>query len=320
MAHCAAKVREETPTTVYVNEQSSRIKLQQLSLPIYSRDPKGWMEFWERSSSAVDAVNIPATQKFTCLLSCLQGSTYAAIAGMRITSANYDNAIQTLKRRYGDKKLIKTALYQQLSGIRCAGPQLKDLRAIVDMIDKICNQLTAYGEDVNHASIVAQIEKKLPPGTFIKLEEAKLVSLEWNVNIMREKLHESIRLRERAYTVMEYRSGKRDWNILELIQKPIVQSVNSSFNQSTKKNNKNIKFPCAFCRGDHYHDECFKYKTTLSRKRRINEVNLCSRCLRSKHFASICKYTRPCFYCSEDHHRALCEKKDKGLRKEVEKI
>ena len=251
MAPCVAKVREETPTTVCVNEQPFRMKLPQLSLPTYSGDPKGWMEFWKRFSSAVDAVNIPATQKFTYLLSCLQESAYAAIAGMAITSVNYDSAIQMLKRRFGDKKLIKTALNQQLSDIRCAGPQLKDLRASVNMIDKTCNQLTTYGEDVNHPSIVAQIERKLPPGIPIKLEEAKLVSLGWNVNIMREKLHELIRLRERAYTATEYRSGKKDWNILEPRQRPIIQPVKSSFNQSTKENNKNLKFSYAFFRGDY---------------------------------------------------------------------
>ena len=98
-------------------------------------------------------MNIPAVQKFTYLLSCLQGSAQAAITGMAITSANYEGAIEVLKRRFGDKKLIKTALYQQLNDIRCAGPKLSDLRTTVEMIDKVCDQLSAHGEDVKHPGI-----------------------------------------------------------------------------------------------------------------------------------------------------------------------
>lgn len=76
---------------------------------------------------------------------------------------------------------------------------------------------------------------------------------------MREKFHELIRLRERAYTVAEYKSSKRDWNILQPRQKPIIQSVKSSSSQSTEISDRKLKFPCASCRGDHYHDECSKY-------------------------------------------------------------
>ena len=265
----------------------------------------------------MDTVNIPAVQKFTYSLSCLQGSAQAAIAGMAITSANYEGAIEILKRRSGDKKLIKSALYQRLNDIRCAGPKLSDLRTTVEMIDKVCNQLSAYGEDVNHPGIVVQLEKKLPPGIRLKLEEAKLVFPDWNVNIMREKLHELIKLRERVYEDNEYKSSKGNGFVRETRQRPTIQSIKSSFNKSTELKNEKRKFPCAFCRRDHYHDECTKYKTIGNRKERISELKLCPRCLRSKHFVAPCNYNRPCFYCNENHHRALCESKFNTTRREV---
>lgn len=93
------------------------------------------MEFGKLFFSAIVAVNIPTVQKSTYLLSCLQESAYAAVAGMAITSANYENAIGILKKRFNDKKLIKSALCQQLNDIRCAGSHLSDLRTTVDRND-----------------------------------------------------------------------------------------------------------------------------------------------------------------------------------------
>ena len=69
------------------------------------------------------------------------------------------------------------------------------------------------------------IQKIFPPKILIKLAEAKLVALDWNVSIMVNKLHESIRLRERAYTVTEHKLSKRDRTPTEIRQKPITQVI-----------------------------------------------------------------------------------------------
>lgn len=89
MEYCEARVKEETLKTVSVNNQRFRIKVSQLSFPSYDEDLKGCMKSWGRFVSAIDAVNIPSVQQFTYLLGFLQGSVYAAIARITITSVKY---------------------------------------------------------------------------------------------------------------------------------------------------------------------------------------------------------------------------------------
>lgn len=97
---------------------------------------------------------------------------------------NYEHSIQILKRRFGDQNLIKTALYQQFSDTRSAGPQLNGIRTAVKMINKICKRLNAYKKEINYPRRVALIEKWLPPEIPIELEETKLVCPDWNIRIL----------------------------------------------------------------------------------------------------------------------------------------
>ena len=92
-----------------------------------------------------------------------------------------------------------------------------------------------------------QLEEKLPPGIRLKLEEAKLVFQDWNVNIMREEFHELIKLRERAYEDNEYKPSEENWFVRETRQRPTIQSTKSLFNRTTEVENKKLISLCAFC-------------------------------------------------------------------------
>lgn len=133
---------------------------------------------------------------------------------------------------------------------------------------------------------------------------------------MRDKLHELIRLRERVYTITEYKPSKRDWTPTKIRRKLINQFTKPVVTNFSGTRERKLKYSCAFCNGNHYHDESVEYKTVVSRRRRIGEINLCARCLRPKHFTPDCTYDRPCSYCKGSHHRALCGRRDSTLQQE----
>ena len=63
-----------------------------------------WTTFWDTFESAVhkcpDLTNI---EKFSYLISLLESTAAEAIAGLKLTSANNDEAVATLKQRFGKK-------------------------------------------------------------------------------------------------------------------------------------------------------------------------------------------------------------------------
>ena len=91
-----------------------------------------------------------------------------------------------------------------------------------------------------------QLEEKLLPGIRLKLEEAKVVFQDWNVNIMKEEFHELIKSRERAYEDNEYKPSEENWFVRETRQ-ITIQSNKSLFNRTTEVENKKLIFLCAFC-------------------------------------------------------------------------
>ena len=69
--------------------------------------------------------------------------------------------------------------------------------------------------------------------------------------------------------------------------------------------------PCVFCTGDHWNDQCEKYRTAEERKQRSKWR--CYICLLSGHRAFECvsniQGKQKCYYCKRrnHHHRSLCQ-------------
>ena len=137
-----------------------------------------------------------------------------------------------------------------------------------------------------------------------------MATQDWNINVISEKIHELINIREVAYNESGCKRAKEKWQPHSIKQKSTNIHNNDPFIVSSSYIiDKKRRFPCAFCNRDHFQDECTQYRAILTRKKRIRELNLCSRCLRKKHSGSHCSYMKPCLNCNEDHHRALCERK-----------
>ena len=80
--------------------------------------------------------------------------------------------------------------------------------------------------------------------------------------------------------------------------------------------------PCWFCNGEHWNDNCEKYKTAEERKQIFNRR--CYICLMRGHIAFEClsKKSQSCFCCKRKghHHRSLCPLKFAACQDENEQI
>ena len=96
-------------------QKTVRAKLPKLEVKKFNGKLCEWQEFWDSFESAIHMNDgLSNVDKFSYLRSLLLGSAKSAIGGFALTSANYESAIELLKKRCGKKVAIQRALISEL--------------------------------------------------------------------------------------------------------------------------------------------------------------------------------------------------------------
>ena len=111
-------------------------------------------------------------RKMSYLLTFLQGPAKELIAGFVLSNENYARALDLLKSRYGDDRVITEALEAELMNLHSATESSHSLRSLVDSIERICRQLEAYGHVDSFPFVSTAIKSKLPQQIVVKLIES----------------------------------------------------------------------------------------------------------------------------------------------------
>ena len=83
------------------------MKLPKLVPRKFSGEVTKWESFWSSFESSIHLnTTLMAVEKFNYLNSLLEGPALAAVAGLKLTTTNYSEAIDTLKKRFGNKQQI----------------------------------------------------------------------------------------------------------------------------------------------------------------------------------------------------------------------
>ena len=83
------------------------VKLPKISLPRFNGNPVKWTPFWDSFQSAIHLnTEISDVDKFSYLRSLLDSTAYDAIAGLTLSTANYQQAVEFLCKRFGNKQVI----------------------------------------------------------------------------------------------------------------------------------------------------------------------------------------------------------------------
>ena len=104
--------------------------------------------FWEQFKTSINEnSNLTVSDKFHYLRSLLTGSAAAAIAGLQTTEAFYDDAIATLKRRFGNTGLIVQDHICKLLALQPvkASTDVQGLRALCDTFSSYMHGLKGLG-------------------------------------------------------------------------------------------------------------------------------------------------------------------------------
>jgi hypothetical protein len=144
-----------------------RAKLPKLEVKKFGGKLQEWQEFWDSFDSAVNQnEGLADVDKFAYLRSLLIEPARSAISGFALTSANYNEAIDLLKRRYGKKNAIQKAHIQELMNMKpvCNDRDTEKLRKLYDTCETNYRGLKALGVDETAYStiVVPEILEKLP--------------------------------------------------------------------------------------------------------------------------------------------------------------
>ena len=125
-----------------------QVKLPKLSIKKFGGDLTKWVTFWDTFNSSIHSnPTLSSVDKFNYLMSLVESSAAEAIAGLTITSANYDEAIATLKKRFGNPQLIVNRHMEALLGVKTVPSHLdiKGLRKLHDTVEAHVRGLHALG-------------------------------------------------------------------------------------------------------------------------------------------------------------------------------
>ena len=115
---------------------SSKVKLPKISLPRFDGDPVMWTTFWDSYQSTIHSnTGISDIDKFNYLRSLLDHAALDAIAGLTVSTTNYQQAVEILTKRFGNKQVIISKHMDALMTLEAvtSDRNLKDLRQIYDL-------------------------------------------------------------------------------------------------------------------------------------------------------------------------------------------
>ena len=274
------------------NSKTARVKLPKLEVRNFVGKLEEWQEFWDSFESAIHLNDsLSKVDKFSYLRGLLVGPARSAIVGFKLTSANYESAVELLKNRYGKKTAIQRAHVNELLNVQPVYNErdAQRLRSLYDFLETKHRALQALEVD---ESVVPSVLEKLPHALRLTITRGKEHQL-WNLSDLLKALGGEIELRE------EYNDNTRHRDFRKRSDVPLSTTM---YVEAGKETN------CAFCLESHLHEDCHRIKDVEERKKLLSKFGRCFNCLRKGHLAKNCSDRKKviCKYCKGKNHSALC--------------
>ncbi|KHJ80573.1 Tas retrotransposon peptidase A16, partial [Oesophagostomum dentatum] len=276
--------------------RSQNLELPTLPIPTFSGNVWEWDNFWELFENNIHSQDIPELSKFNYLLRALKGEAREAVKKFQITSNNYINVIQFLKKKYDNSEIIINHLIDRLDECRLQSASAKDQRTLLEQTQTIMNQLLRKGEQVDSSWLIKKVLSKFPDSTKRKV-------------ITRKQSLSS----EHTFTMNSL------FNILDEIIAAEEMFVFFTDRTTDGKSSSSRKSPtkimktlfCMYCKENHSSFSCTKYRTAEERSLYLRKNHLCLICASANHRTTECK-KKQCFNCQGAHHTSCCFKNKRG--------
>ena len=284
----------DSPSTLAI-EHAARVKLPKLALKRFNGDLTKWATFWDSFDSSIhNNPGLSGIDKFNYLNTLLEGPAAEAISGLKLTAANYNEAVAILKRRFGNKQLIITKHMDVLLNIDAVTSphNLKGLRHLYDVVESQVRGLRSLGVPAeSYGSLLSSVLlNKLPQD--LRLVVSRQVSEEeWTLDGLMGVIEREIMARERA-------AGSSCQVPRRVPREPNAATALFTGNLMTPK--------CSYCRQSHSSNSCRTIVDVAERKQILRRAGRCFICLKKNHMSRDCRSTMKCTKCNGRHHVSIC--------------
>ena len=290
-------------------EKRVNVRLPKLELKKFSGKINEFQEFWDSFESAIhDNESLSKVDKFKYLRSFLEEPAKSVIAGMSVTDAHYETAINLLKKRFGKTEVIQRAHINHLMNLAPVYNERNTsrLRTLHDQIEAHFRGLEAQGVDMStYSSIVVPIlMEKIPEVVrFNMIRATGKNHLKWALDDLLSALEKELEVRESHVPLLKY--AGHGSAVAEKATKPKREYFQGGTATSLFLG-KDGKRKCVFCTEDHPPETCENVKDVDQRKCILRKFARCFAFLNSGHRAFECKSRISCRDCKGKHHVAVC--------------
>ncbi len=286
-----------------------RDPLPEWKLDKFDGDPMQWHEWYGQFRSAIDSGSMSNDVKLTYLKTLVTGKAKCAIAEFAYCGEMYEDALATLKRKFGQPQTVVCAYLEKLG--KYPPVKMHNSESLIKYSEVISSivgvfRSLGYDHDLKSASLVNQAISKLPPN----LKES------WHFHTVKSKLEKptfvnfSSWLQDRAEAHDRMQHGILNFKTSETSSsKPKTANAKNFVVSSSKEKPDPAPTACPMCKQKHHLYQCsaFKAKTATDRAKFAASIKYCFSCLNGEHSFRDCSRGFKCAQkdCKSSHHTLL---------------
>lgn len=280
---------------------ATKVRLPKITLKRFNGDLTRWTTFWDSFESSIhENPDLSDVDKFNYLYSLLEGPASGAISGLKLTSANYAEAVEILKKRFGRKQQIIAAHMDVLLNLDAVSSQfnLMGLRHLYDLIETQVRSLKSLGvPPESYGTLLSSVLVNKLPQELRLIVSREVPDSDWDLDRLMKVLEGEIEARERASTTSGS-SGPTHTPRKHIKDLPTATAL-TSVTADPK---------CSYCGQPHSSSGCESVTDPEGRKKILMKAGRCFVCLRKYHLSRDCRSTMKCPNCNGRHHVSICMK------------
>ena len=284
--------------------RKTQVKLPKLELKKFDGDHSKWISFWDTFEASVHKNESPsAIDKFNYLISRLERSAAEAISGLTLTASNYNEAIEILKGRFGNKQQIINRHMEILLNLDTVTSHLnmRSLRKLHDTVESNVRSLKSLGVPrETYGGLLSSILMIKLPQEFRLVITREMGNDDWQLDQLLAIFKRELEARERA--------GAPPVNGNQPLPPKPPNKNKSDPGTTFSLFNGNANGPtCTYCKGKHPSKDCKTVIDVLARKDLLKKYGRCFVCLWKDHISRNCPSKSKCHRCNGKHHESICQ-------------